>query len=893
MKLLLFVMMICTMTSISAQKSNAKVQPPLIDRELFFGDPEISGSQLSPDGKYMSFIKPLNGTRNIWVKKTDAAFETAKPLTADEKRPISSYFWSRNSKYILYVQDKGGDENFHVYAVSPTEKPEEGKEVPPSRNLTNKEHTRAYIYAVPKTNPDVLYVGLNDRDQSWHDLYELKISTGDLKLLRTNTDRITGWVFDRRDKLRLAERTNPDGSTDILRVDPKGFNLIYSCGPLESAYCVNFHEDGQRVYMVTNKGPKQDLTKLITLNVTTKVEEVIESDPKKRVDFGSVSFSDIDNRMIATYYEDEKTRIYWKDKKFEADYKALKKAFNGLEISFNSATKDEKLYLIAVYSDTDNGSVYSFDRTTKKTKFQYRPRPKLTNTDLSPMKPISYKSSDGLEIPAYLTLPKGLTPKLLPLIVNPHGGPWARDGWGYDAYAQFLANRGYAVLQMNFRGSTGYGKKFLDAGNRQWGDKMQDDITWGVKYLISKGIVDPHRVGIMGGSYGGYATLAGVTFTPDLYACAISIVGPSSLLTLLNSIPPYWEAGRKIFHLRMGDPTNPEGEAQLKRQSPLYSVDKIKTPLMVVQGANDPRVKKAESDQIVYAMNQAKIPVQYICAPDEGHGFARPVNNMAFLAAAEKFFADYLSGRYQESMAEDIEKRLKEITVDPTTVSLPKKIEIKEDEPVMDSAATISLHPGKYVFDVKMDMMGQEMEFDQVTTIIDSGSVWRIIEETKMPMGEMVDKVNLNKENLSPITRQIDNGPINIELNYSDKRIDGRMNMSGTKTPLQVTTTGLCKADGPGAFFIIATMPLADGFTAQIRNLDLQTMAEKFYVVEVKGSEMIQGKDCFKVKMSPANGDAGEINVWISKGAHAMPMQYEVSLPEMNGATMKATLKKN
>ncbi len=883
-------MILCMMSGVSAQKP-VKQLPPMIDRELFFGDPEISGGQLSPDGKMMSFIKPFKGTRNIWVKKTDDPFEKAKPITADEKRPISSYFWARNSKYILYVQDKDGNENFQVYAVNPMEPVEEGKEVPVSRNLTNKENARAYIYSVPRTLPDIMYVGLNDRDASWHDLYELKISTGELKLLRKNTDRITGWVFDRRDKLRLAERTNSDGSTDILRVDPKGFVKIYSCGPLESASCSNFHEDGQRVYVITNKGDKVDLTQMILLNVTNQKEEFVASDPKKKVDLGNVWFSDLDNHMIASYYDDDKLRIVWEDKSFEKDYKELRKSFNGMEVSFNSSTKDEKKWLIAVYSDTDNGSVYSFDRTTKKTKFQYRPRPKLTNTDLAPMKPISYKSSDGLEIPAYLTLPKGPTPKNLPVIVMPHGGPWAKDSWGYNSYAQFLANRGYAVLQMNFRGSTGYGKKFLDAGNRQWGDKMQDDITWGVKYLVSKGIADPKRVGIMGGSYGGYATLAGVTFTPDLYACAISIVGPSSLLTLLASIPPYWEAGRKIFHLRMGDPTNAEGVAQLKRQSPLFSIDKIKTPLMVVQGANDPRVKKAESDQIVYAMHQAKIPVEYICAPDEGHGFARPINNMAFLASAEKFFAEHLNGRYQEEMSPELKKRLKEITVDPGSVTLPKKIEHKEEDIHKDTTMVVALRPGKYTFNVKTDMMGEEMEFEQITTIADSGSVWKIVEETKMPMNEVVDKASLSKESLSPIHRLVDQGPMVIELNYSEKEVNGRMNMSGNKTPLSISTTGFCKAEGPGSFFVIATFPLAENYKTILRNIDLNQMAEKYYSLEVVGTETIKNKSCFKVKLVPANGDAGEIIVWISKEEHPKPVRYTITLPEMNGASMKGELK--
>ena len=268
--------------------------------------------------------------------------------------------------------------------------------------------------------------------------------------------------------------------------------------------------------------------------------------------------------------------------------------------------------------------------------------------------------------------------KNLPTVVVPHGGPWGRDAWGYSGFAQFLANRGYAVLQPNFRASTGYGKKLLNGGNLQWGDKMQDDITWGVKYLIQKGIADPKRVGIMGGSYGGYATLAGVAFTPDLYAAAVAIVAPSNLITLLESIPPYWEAARTVFYKRMGDPNTPEGKAQLQRQSPLNSADKIKTPLMVVQGANDPRVNKRESDQIVIALRDRGFPVEYLVAPDEGHGFARPVNNMAMFAAAEKFLAKHLGGRFQEGGTPEVVTRLTEITVDPKTVVLAAKVDANQ-----------------------------------------------------------------------------------------------------------------------------------------------------------------------------------------------------------------------
>jgi len=640
--------------------------PPLIDRELFFGPPVIAGGQLSPDGKYMSFLKVYKGTMNVWVKEASAPFESAHPLTADTLRPIRNYFWSRDGKYILYVQDKGGDENFNVYAVNPSEKAAGGQDIPTNRALTDYKGVRAFIYSVPKSDPDALYIGLNDRDKKWHDLYKLKISTGEKTLLRQNSDkdRITGWIFDWSDKLRLATRANEDGSNDLLRVDEKELVPIYHTGPFEEFDTYAFDKDNKQYYISTNKGDDRDLKQLVLLDPLSMKETFVEKDPMNRVDFGGANFSDVTKSIILTSYTDEKERLYWKDKQFEADYKIIEKELPGLLLDFTSSTADENLWLLSAYSDTDPGAAYLFDRKTKKLSFQYRPRPDIPIKSLAPMKAIKYKSSDGLEIPAYLVLPKGVPAKNLPMVAFPHGGPWGRDYWGYNSFAQFLANRGYAVLLPNFRASTGYGKKFLDAGNRQWGDKMQDDITWGVKYLVSEGIVDPKHVGIMGGSYGGYATLAGVAFTPDLYAAAVSIVGPSNLITLLNSIPPYWESIRKLFYLRMGDPTTDEGKKQLERQSPLNSADKIKTPLLVAQGANDPRVNKAESEQIVNALRKRNFAVEYILAPDEGHGFARPVNNMAMLAEAEKFLATYLGGRYQESMTPEVEKRLTEIKVD-------------------------------------------------------------------------------------------------------------------------------------------------------------------------------------------------------------------------------------
>jgi dipeptidyl aminopeptidase/acylaminoacyl peptidase len=643
-------------------------QPPLIDRNLFYGEVSIAGAQISPDGRYLSFLKPFKGTRNIWVKGADEPFSAARPVSAEATRPIRSYFWSHDSKYILYVQDSGGDENFNVYAIDPSLPADPKKGVPPTRALTNLKGVRTEIFAVPKAKPDVLYIGLNDRDPKWHDLYELSISSGTKKLLRKNTDEIAVWQFDDSGTLRLAVRTTKNGDTETLRVDGDGFKTIYSCSVLENCSAFDFDAGGKNVYFATNKGVL-DLTELEMLDVATGATAKVEGDPDKRVDLYNVEISQLDHRILFTEYEDDMFRRYFKDRPFETDYDWLQSKLPGLEISFGARSNDENIWIVSAHSDTEPGIVYVWNRKAKTLVQQYRVREEIQRDALAQRKPYHYKSSDGLDIPAYLTLPKGLPPKNLPLVVYPHGGPWARDSFGYDTNAQFLANRGYAVLQPNFRASTGYGKKFLNAGNGEWGRKMQDDITWGVKSLVASGVVDPKRVGISGGSYGGYATLAGVAFTPTLYAAAVAYVAPSNLITLLDAIPPYWEAGRKQMYTRMGDPTTPQGKALLTAESPLTQAKAIVTPLLVVQGKNDPRVNVRESDQIVAAVRDNGKPVKYLVAPDEGHGFARPINTLAYVTAMEDFFAQYLGGRSQKQVPADVAAKLKDITVDPQTVN--------------------------------------------------------------------------------------------------------------------------------------------------------------------------------------------------------------------------------
>jgi len=861
---------------------------PLIDRELFFGDPEISGAQISPDGKYLAFVKPLDGTRNVWVKTTDQPFDQARPVTADTKRPIPGYFWSRDSKHILFVQDQGGDENYNVYAVDPAAAPAAGAKVPAARNLTDAKGVRALIYNVPRTAPDTIYVGLNERDKAWHDLYKVTISTGIREQLRKNTERLTGWVFDTRDQLRLATRAAENGNTEVLRVDADGFKKVYECDVLESCGPVRFHKDDTRVYMETNKG-EVDLSRLILFNPSDGKEELVESDPMNRVDFGNAIFSEKTHELIATMYVDDKQRILWKDKAFEADYAWLTRQLPGREIGFGSSTDDEQLWVVSASSDTEPGTTYLFDRGKKTLTRQYSIREKLNRAWLAPMQPVRYRSSDGLEVPGYLTLPKGVPAKGLPLIVFPHGGPWARDRWAYGSFPQFLANRGYAVLQPNFRGSTGYGKKFLDAGNGEWGQKMQDDITWGVKHLVAEGIADPKRVGIMGGSYGGYATLAGVAFTPDVYAAGVSIVGPSNLITLLDSIPPYWEPIRKLFHVRMGDPTTPEGKTQLERQSPLNSAAKIKTPLLVIQGANDPRVKKAESDQIVVALRDRGFPVEYIVAPDEGHGFARPVNNMAAYALAEKFLAKHLGGRFQESMTPEVTARLKEITVDPKTVEMPKKVEATS---VTVPKSAVPLAAGTSSYKVKIEMGGQSMEMATTTEITADSDTWLITDTAKTPMGEAVDKTVIDRATLVLRKRTITQGPVVIDLDVADDKATGQMKMGEQARPISADLGGALFADGAGAFQVLATLPLAEGYATSYRNFDVQTQKVKVQQFKVVGSEQVTVPagtfDAFKAEIdSPDDGAKG--TVWFSKPDRKV-VKIEAVSPRMNGAKIVSEL---
>ncbi len=864
--------------------------PQLIDRELFFGNPEIAAAQLSPDGKYLAFLKPWKDTRNVYVKGVDEPFSAARLLTTETKRPVAGYNWTWDSKYILYAKDNGGDENYNVYAVDPAARPAPGADAPPSRDMTGLKGVRVEIIDFPKNDPDTVYIGLNDRDKAWHDLYKLKLSTGEKTLVRKNTERITGWQFDLQGNLRLATRSAENGDTEVLRVDPDKFTRIYSCSVFEQCGPIRFHKDGKHVYFETNKGADADLVSLTLLDPETGNTQIVESDPMKRADFSGSRFSEATDDLVVTIYYDEHRRRYYHDKGFESDLKWLEAKFPGKEVSIASDTRDEQTWLVLAASDTEPGETYLFHRKDHKLAEQFKIREKLPREALAHMTAVKYKSSDGLEIPAYLTLPNGVPAKNLPTLIIPHGGPWARDLWGYNSLAQFFANRGYAVLMPNFRGSTGYGKKFLDAGNKEWGRKMQDDVTWGVKYLESEGIADPKRVGILGGSYGGYATLAGVTFTPDLYAAAVDIVGPSNLITLLESIPPYWESIRKVFYERMGDPNTTDGKALLTERSPLTYANKIKTPLLVAQGANDPRVNKREADQIVIALRDRGYPVEYLLAPDEGHGFARPVNNMALFMSAEEFLAKYLGGRYQQGGTTEVVARLKEITVDPKTVVVAKAVDanaVGAPKPATD------LQPGTYKYKASLEIQGQQVPLTVSTTIAEDGGSWAAKDVIDTPNGTMTQTSSLEKGTLVPRKMSLKQGPATVDLDFTGNKVTGNMNMNGQDHPISADLGGPLFAEGAAAKHSLSCLPLAEGYTTTYRNFDVQQQKVKLMQLKVTGVEKVTVPagtfDAYKIEITSADGGNDKETLWVARDTHK-PVKESTVLPSMGGAVLTQEL---
>ena len=653
----------------AAVAAQVRTAVPLIPLERFFDNPEIAGAQISPDGRWLSYVKPYKGKLNVYVRPVNATEADERVMTTDTLRPVGQYFWSRDGRYILYAQDKGGNENFRIYAVDPTQ-----PGIPVARDLTPFDKVRAAIFAVPRRTPGKILIGLNKRIPSAFDAYWLDLASGKLDLAVENPGRHGTYLIDKSGQIRVATQSTASGANEILvrAKDGNPWRTLASYPASENVSPLRISPDGRHLYVQSNAGAA-NLSRLLLVDLDTGKETLIESDPQGEVDFGSAVFSDVTDSLIATTYTGDTVRIYPRSKKITKLLADVRKLHDGTP-GITSSTADESKYIVAFNSPTDPGATYLYDAKTGGSKFLFRPRPWLKPTELSNLTPVSFTARDGLKIHGYLTTPRDVEAKNLPMVLLVHGGPWARDNWGYQPEAQLLANRGYGVLQVNYRGSTGYGKSFYNAAVKEFSGKMHTDLLDGVNWAVQQGIANPKKVGIYGGSYGGYATLVGVTFSPDAFACGVDYVGPSSLVTLVESFPPYWRPFMEGSWFRfVGDPAKAEDRADMLARSPLTRVDSIRVPLLVVQGANDPRVTKLEADQLVAALRDRGVKVKYIVAPNEGHGFANPNNRMALYRAMEQFFGDCLGGRVQPTMGESITAHLNGLIVDPDSIKLGKR----------------------------------------------------------------------------------------------------------------------------------------------------------------------------------------------------------------------------
>ncbi|HSE41793.1 MAG TPA: S9 family peptidase [Acidobacteriota bacterium] len=610
-------------------------QNKLIPRQIIFGNPEKASPLISPDGKRMSYLAPVNNVLNVWVGEIGK--NDFRPITKDTDRGIMRYFWSEDNRHILYLQDLGGNENWRLFSVEI-----ESREV---RDLTPFDNVQTQILDHNKRYPNELLLAMNRDNPELHDVFHLNLRNGELTLVERNPGNVIGWLSDANMKVRGALAATPAGGFDLLvrkTFDSAWEKIVeWNADDNMNSSPVTFTRDGNFLYLADSRDA--NAARLVKLNLDTGESKILVSDPE----YDATEFivhPDTYEIQAACLTKDRDEWIVL-DESIREDLEIIRNIHRG-DFSLLDRDNADNTWLIGFSVDDGPVPYYSYDRKIKTAKYLFTNRPALEGYLLAQMEPISFQSSDGLTIHGYLTFPPDSSRKNLSMVLNVHGGPWHRDTWGYNPEAQWMANRGYACLQVNFRGSTGYGKQFINAGDHEWGGKMHQDLVDAVQWAIHSGIADPERIAIYGGSYGGYASLVGATFTPDLFRCAISIVGPSNLISFIKSIPPYWSSFLAVLHKRLGHPEN-ELDFLISR-SPLYKVDQIRIPMLIAQGANDPRVKQAESEQIVDAMHSRGIPHEYLLFPDEGHGFVKPGNRLKFYAAAEKFLATHLGGRYEE-----------------------------------------------------------------------------------------------------------------------------------------------------------------------------------------------------------------------------------------------------
>jgi dipeptidyl aminopeptidase/acylaminoacyl peptidase len=614
--------------------------PPLISRDLLFGNPERTRPQISPDGQRLAWVAPdAHNVLQVWVSSLDG--KDVKAVTADRKRGIRTYFWAQDDRTLVYLQDSDGDENYHLFGV----------DLPSGnvRDLTPFQGVRAEPMEPEPRHPHRLQCQLNLRDRRLLDVYQIDLGTGALTLDTENPGDVVGWITDDDGVVRGAHVSRPDGGTELrVRSGPRGrWTPWQSAGPDETLALLDFSKDGRSAFLQSSLGA--DTAGVIERPLAGGPARVVAR--SEGVDADEIVIHPTRHVIQAVSFAPARRQWTVVDPTVKEDFAALQRLTDG-DFLIVSRDRADRTWLVSFGRDSGSDRYYLWDRAGKKGTFLFAQRPKLEGLALASSKPVAIEARDGLVLNSYLTLPVGVPARNLPLVLVVHGGPWTRDYWGFDPTPQLLANRGYAVLQVNYRGSSGYGKKFLNAGDRQWGQAMHTDLVDAVKWAVSQGLADPHRLAIYGGSYGGYAALAGATFTPDLFRCAVDIVGVANLFTWIKNVPPYWGPFMGLVRKRVGDVEDPKDQQLLTRASPLFSADRIKIPMLIGQGANDPRVPQRESEQIVAAIARNGGQATYVLYTDEGHGFARPENRLDFTARMEAFLAQNLGGRAEPMAGE-------------------------------------------------------------------------------------------------------------------------------------------------------------------------------------------------------------------------------------------------
>jgi len=880
--LLAVVLACCVVGSARAQEQDQVVE--LLDRTLFFADPAISDVQISPDARLMAFLAPFEGVLHLWVKTIHAPFTEARRLTGNEEDPSSSYHWSADSRFLLYLRDSGGDENFHLFAIAADTTSSAALEV---RDLTPYGTVQTRIYSLaPFDSSGVVIVGLNDRLSQFHDVYRIDIASGNRELVLQNPGDVVTWIVNLAGIPVAATRIGFGGGTEIAGVFGDTIVAVYGCEPDETCEPIRAHRDGSRVFIASNRGDR-GRTELELLNPRTLEIEPVHTDPEGRADLSGVLFAPSTFELAAVMYNDDRTRIYPVDTLFPRDHALLEERFPELELTFGAASSNGALQVLQVSGDREPGTTFLFDVWRGRVDSLSAAHPDMPREQLRPTTAIRYRSRDGSDIPALLTLPVDSAPAGLPAVIVPHDGPWERDRWDYDPLVQFLASRGYAVLQPNYRGSKGFGKAHESSGFRAWGTTAQTDLNDGIQYLVAEGIADPSRIAIVGLGYGGYAALMGASSSTARYAAAVAIGGPADLPSFLAELPPYASSLAPRYRSRVGDLDDPADLQRLEVESPIFMVNEFRAPVLLIHGVNNPIVNVGQSDRLAAALSQAGREVEYLRVGGEGRQFRRAENRLAIATAIESFLAAHLGGGNQVpalGAADPVLTRM----ADAGRAALGGALA----SVVLPTADGNRLRRGTLRYRLSTtDGFTIESVREIQRTSMNRRDIWRIIDSAMVPVYAGMqadtmldfaaqsdpsqpefepidlppppdaeepawDTVEVDRRTLLPIRRRTA-GPISVAIDYSGEQITGEMQILGMTLPIDVAIMEPVFGDGPALELAIAGLPLRDGYEVPMRVFDIRLERVVPMLLRVQGREQVEtpaGRfDAWRAELTPVS----------------------------------------